>query len=69
MPSDVVAVRLLEYPPRLEAPIDCLVVIPCVGLHPLVFHWVAGIVRALDLVGGANISVVSLYPLTRLEDC
>jgi hypothetical protein len=60
MPSDVVAVRLLEYPPRLEAPIDCLVAIPCVGLHPLVFHWVAGIVRALDLVGGANISVVSL---------
>ena len=41
--------------------------IPCAGLHPLIFHWVAGIVRALDLVGGANISVVSLDPLTRLE--
>ena len=68
MPSDVVAVRLLEYPPRLEAPVDCLVTIPCAGLHPLVFCWVAGIVRALDLVGGANISVVSLDPLTRLEE-
>ena len=68
MPSDVVAVRLLEYPPHLEVPVDCLVVIPCVGLHPLVFRWVARIVRALDLVGGANISVVSLDPLTRLEE-
>ena len=68
MPSDVVAVRLLEYPPCLEAPIDCLVAIPCVGLHPLVFHWVAGIVRALDLVGGANISVVSLDTLTWLKE-
>ena len=51
---------MLEYPPRLEAPIDCLVAIPCAGLRPLVFHWGAGIVRALDLVGGANISIVSL---------
>ena len=42
--------------------------IPCTGLHPFVFHWVAWIVRALDLVGGANISVVSLNPLTRLEE-
>jgi hypothetical protein len=66
--SDVMAVRLLEYPPRLEAPVDCLVAIPCAGLHPLVFHLVAGIVRALDIVGGANISVVSLDPLTRLEE-
>ena len=62
------AVHLLEYPSRLEASVDCLMAIPCVGLHPLVFHWVAGIVRALDLVGGANISVVSLDPLTRLEE-
>jgi hypothetical protein len=68
VPSDVVAVRLLEYPPRLEAPVDCLMAIPCAGLHPLVFHLVAGIVRALDLVGGANISVVSLDPLARLEE-
>ncbi len=68
MSSDVVAVRLLEYPPRLEAPVDCLMMIPCAGLHPLVFHWIAGIVRALDLVGGANISGVSLDPLTRLEE-
>ncbi len=66
--SDVVAVRLLEYPPRLEVPVDCLGAIPCAGLYPLVFHWIAGIVRALDLVGGANISVVSLDPLTRLEE-
>jgi len=42
--------------------------IPCAGLHPLVFHRVARIVRALDLVGGANISVVSLDPLTRLKE-
>jgi hypothetical protein len=42
--------------------------IPCAGLHPLVFHWVARIVRALDLVGGANISFVSLAALTRLEE-
>jgi hypothetical protein len=66
--SDVVVVRLLEYPPHLEAPVDCLVAIPCARLHPLIFHWVAGIVRALDLVGSANISVVSLDPLTRLEE-
>ena len=69
MPSDVVVIRLLEYPPRLEAAVDCLVTIPCAGLYPLIFHRVARIVRALDLVGGANISVVSLYPLTRLDDC
>ena len=69
MPSDVVVTRLLEYPPRLEATVDCPVVIPCAGLYPLILHRVARIVRALDLVGGANISVVSLYPLTRLEDC
>jgi len=68
VPSDVVVVCLLEYPPRLEAPVDCLVAIPCAGLHPLVFNWVARIVWALDLVGGANISVVSLDPLTRLEE-
>jgi hypothetical protein len=42
--------------------------IPCVGVHPLIFHRVAQIVRALDLVGGDNISVVSLDPLTRLEE-
>ena len=59
---------MLEYPPRLEAPVDCLMAIPCAGLHPLVFHWVARIVQALDLVGGANISVVSLDPFTRLEE-
>ena len=61
-------VCLLEYPPHLEASIDCLVGIPCAGLHPLVFHRVAWIVWALDLVGGANISIVSLYPLTQLEE-
>jgi len=39
-----------------------------VEVHPLIFHWVAQIVRALDLVGGDNISVVSLDPLTWLEE-
>ncbi len=68
VPSDAVAVRLLKYLSRLEAPVDCLVAIPCAGLHPLVFQWVARIVRALDLVSGANISVVSLDPLTWLEE-
>ena len=68
MPSDVVVVRVLEYPPCLEVSNDWLMAIPCAGLHPLIFHWVARIVRALDLVGGANISVVSLDPLTRLEE-
>ena len=42
--------------------------IPCAGLHPLVFHRVVRIVWALDLVSGANISVVSLDPLTRLKE-
>ena len=41
--------------------------VPCTGLHPLVFHWVARIVGSRDLVGGANISVVSLDPLTWLK--
>ncbi len=40
----------------------------CTGLHPLVFYWVARIVRALDLVGGATISIVSLDPLTLLKE-
>ena len=59
---------MLEYPPFLEESVDCLVGIPCAELHPLVFHRVAWIVWALDLVGGVNISVVSLDPLTRLEE-
>jgi hypothetical protein len=68
VPPDIVAVRLLEYSPCLDASVDCLVAIPCTGLHLLVFHRVAWIVRALDLVGSANISVVGLNPLTRLEE-
>ena len=39
-----------------------------VSWRSLIFHWVAQIVRALDLVGSDNISVVSLDPLTRLEE-
>ena len=68
VPSDVVVVPVLEYPPCLEVSIDCLVAIPCAGLHPLIFHRVARIVWALDLVGGANISVVSLDTLTWLKE-
>jgi hypothetical protein len=44
------------------------VAIPCAGLHPLIFHWVARIVRALDLVGGTDVAVVGLAPLALLEE-
>ncbi len=68
VPSFGVAVRVLEYSPRLKVVVDCLMAIPCTGLHPLVSHWVARIVQALDLVSGVNISIVSLDPLTQLEE-
>ena len=68
MPPYVVAVRVLEYPPRLEASVDCLVVISCTGLHPLNFLWVARVVRALYLVGGTNIAVIGLDSLAGLEE-
>jgi len=44
------------------------VAIPCAGLHPLIFHRVARIVRALDLVGGTNVAVVGLDALALLEE-
>ena len=42
--------------------------IPRAGLHPLIFHWVARIVRALDLVGGTDVAVVGLDALARVEE-
>jgi hypothetical protein len=62
------AVRVLEYPPCLETPVDGLEAISCVGLYPLCFHWIARVAQTLDLVGGANISVISLDSLSRLKE-
>ena len=42
--------------------------ISCAGLHPLIFLWIARVVRALYLVGGADIAVIGLDSLTRLEE-
>ncbi len=42
--------------------------IPCAGLHPLIFHWVARIVRALDLVCGTDVAVVRCRPRRALEE-
>jgi hypothetical protein len=68
MPYDVVAIRVLEYSPCLEASIDGLVAISCARLHPLIFHRVARVVRAIDLVRGTDIAVVDLDLLTRLKE-
>ena len=37
-------------------------------LHPLVCDWVARVVRAFDLVGGAHVAVVGLDALARVEE-
>ena len=61
-------VRLLEYPPCLEAylMISWRYLAHCILSFPL--DWIAQVVRALDLVGGANIAVISLDLLTRLME-
>ena len=64
VPPDVMAVHVLEYPPYLEASVDGLEAISCTGLHPLVFHRITWVVRALDLVGSADIAVIGLDLLT-----
>jgi hypothetical protein len=61
-------VRVLEYSPCLEVTVDGLVVISCTRLHTLNFHRVAQAVGVLDLVRGTNIAIVSLDPLTQLEE-
>ncbi len=68
MAHDVVAVRILQYLPRLESPVDCLVARSHTGLLRLVLDGVAGIVRALDLVRCTDISIVSLNALARLKE-
>jgi hypothetical protein len=65
---DVVAVRILQYLPRLESPVDCLVARSHTGLLRLVLDAIAWIVGALDLVRCTDISIVGLDPLTRLEE-
>jgi hypothetical protein len=57
VPSDVVVIRLLEYPPRLEATVDCPVAIPCgdcipsfsTGLHGLSGHLILSAARTYPL--------------------
>ncbi len=51
-----------------KPPADCLVARLDGGLHPLVLGGVARVVQALDLVGGANVAIVGLDALTRLEE-
>ncbi len=48
---------------------DSLVVISCAGLHPLVFPWIARVVRTLYLVGSANIlAIINLDSFTGLKE-
>jgi hypothetical protein len=68
MARQVMAVGVLEDLPRLETSVDRLVAVPCAGLHSLVGDGVARVVRALDLVGGANVAVVGLDMLALLEE-
>ena len=64
MPPDVVVVRVLEYSPYLEASVNTLL-----GTAPPNFPpGYTDCPGALDFVSGANISIVSLDPLTRLEE-
>ena len=42
--------------------------IPSAGLHPLIFRWVARIIRALDLVGGTDVAIVGLDALALLKE-
>ena len=65
---DVVAVRILQYLPRLESPVDCLVARSHTGLLPLIFDRVAGIERTLDLVRCTDVSIVGLDALAGLEE-
>jgi hypothetical protein len=67
LPDDV-AVYFLEDPPGFKPPADYLVARSDAGLHLLVLDWVARVVRALDLVGGANVAVVGLNALAPLEE-
>ena len=68
MARQVMAVGVLEDLPRLETSVDRLVAVPCAGLHSLVGDGVARVVRALDLVGGADVAVVGLDALALLEE-
>ena len=68
MARQVMAVGVLENLPHLETSIDCLVAVPCTGLHSLVGDGVAWVVRALDLVGGANVAIVGLDVLALLKE-
>ncbi len=68
MPPDVVAIYLLEDPTCFKPPFDCHLARLDVGLHPLVLDRVAWVVRALDLVGGANVAIVGLNALARLKE-
>jgi hypothetical protein len=68
MARHVMAVGVLEDLPRLEMSVDRLVAEPCAGLYSLVGDGVARVVRALDLVGGADVAVVRLDALALLEE-
>ena len=64
---DVVAVLLSEDAPDLEAPIYGLVARPHPPLHAKIGDRIAGVIGALDLVGAADVAVVGLDALARLE--
>ena len=65
---DVVVIDTGQNDPGLEASIYCLVTRVDAGLLPLVGDGVAGVVGALDLVGGADVAVVGFNALAGLEE-
>jgi len=65
--GDVVAVDLGQDAPGLEASVYCLVMRADAGLLPLVGDGVAGVVGALNLVGGADVAIVGFDALAGLE--
>ena len=68
MTSDVVAIDLRQDAPGLEASVYHLVTRMDTGLHPLVGGMIAGVVWALHLVSTADVAIVGLDMLARLEE-
>jgi hypothetical protein len=67
MQRDAVAVHLLQDAPVFKVPVKRLVARPCRTLHPKVFHQVAVVVGALDLIGVPHVAVVCLDVFTWLQ--
>jgi hypothetical protein len=61
-------VHLLKDAPILEAAVEGFVVRPGRRLHPQILGGVAVVVRAFHLVRAANVAIVGLDALARLEE-